>query len=377
MVKKTKRFKYEAKKSAKEYVVRDEPKPEPAIDNPTMNKKRIIMIAAGAAGILVLVVAAVLFSQTSLVLDPAPESDTLNVPRPESETLVDLSSPQIIFKLYGKTSDKIVNNTYSRIIIQPRDDAEPLYSHLRNTDNSTIAVYPSFTRTAYSPGGLANHYLAGCENCITSRIIYDDDGAYAEGHTAYQVLKILGYDFITDVDIDKNPEILSNYDRVILLHNEYATQNMFDAITSHPNVVYLYPGALSIKTNADYVAEQLLLVRGNGYPDASVGNGFDWEYDNSNFTQDTACQNWEFVRIDNGHMLNCYPESIIHISPLLLLSLKELDDPYWEKPLQNLVPDTIDGNSLKLMLLNEEFLKLTIPQENLSSVPLDENMSIP
>ena len=64
MVKKTKRFKYEAKKSAKEYVVHDEPKPEPAIDNP--NKKRIIMIAAGAAGILVLVVAAVLFSQTSL-----------------------------------------------------------------------------------------------------------------------------------------------------------------------------------------------------------------------------------------------------------------------------------------------------------------------
>ena len=202
MVKKTKRFKYEAKKSAKEYVVHDEPKPEPAIDNPSMNKKRIIMIAAGAAGILVLVVAAILFSQTSLTLDPAPESDTLNVPRPESETLVDLSSPQVIFKLYGKTSDKIVNNTYSRILIQPRDDAESLYSYLRNADDSTIAVYPSFTRTAYSPGGLANHYLAGCENCIASKIIYDDDGAYAEGHTAYQVLKILGYDFITDVDID-------------------------------------------------------------------------------------------------------------------------------------------------------------------------------
>ena len=357
--------------------MRDEPKPEPTPSNPILDKKRIIMIAAGAAGILVLVVAAVLFSQTSMVLESAPESDTLNVPRPEGDALVDLSSPQIIFKLYGKTSDKIVNNTYSRIIIQPRDDAESIYSYLRNADDSTIAVYPSFTRTAYSPGGLANHYLAGCENCIASRIIYDDDGAYAEGHTAYQVLKILGYDFITDVDIDKNPQILSNYDRVILLHNEYATQNMFDAITSHPNVVYLYPGALSIKTNADYVAEQLLLVRGNGYPDASVGNGFDWEYDNSNFTQDTACQNWEFVRIDNGHMLNCYPESIIHISPLLLLSLKELDDPYWTKPLQNQVPNTFDANNLKLMLLNEEFLKLTTPSENLSSVPLDENMSIP
>ena len=204
MVKKTKRFKYEAKKSAKEFVVRDEPKPEPTPSNPILDKKRIIMIAAGAAGILVLVVAAVLFSQTSMVLESAPESDTLNVPRPEGDALVDLSSPQIIFKLYGKTSDKIVNNTYSRIIIQPRDDAESIYSYLRNADDSTIAVYPSFTRTAYSPGGLANHYLAGCENCIASRIIYDDDGAYAEGHTAYQVLKILGYDFIRTVQFEYN-----------------------------------------------------------------------------------------------------------------------------------------------------------------------------
>ena len=382
MVKKTKRFKYEAKKSAKEFVVRDEPKPEPAIDNQSMNKKRIIMIAAGAAGILVLVVVAILFSQTSLTLEPASESNTLDVPRPDDAILVDLSSPQIIFKLYAKASEKLVNNTYSRIIVQPRDDAESIYSYLRNTDNSTIAIYPSFTRTAYSPGGLAYNYLAACENCIASKIIYDiDDGAYAEGHTAYQVLKILDYDFITDVEIDKNPQILLNYDKVILLHNEYATQNMFDAITSHPNVVYLYPGALSIKTNADYVAEQLLLVRGNGYPDASVGNGFDWEYDNSNFTQNVECQNWEFIRIENGHMLNCYPESIIHASPLLLLSLKELDDPYWAKPLQNQVPNTVDANNLKLMLLNDAFVKLTTPSENLSSVPLnetlDENMSIP
>ena len=188
MVKKTKRFKYEAKKSAKEFVVRDEPKPEPTPSNPILDKKRIIMIAAGAAGILVLVVAAVLFSQTSMVLESAPESDTLNVPRPEGDALVDLSSPQIIFKLYGKTSDKIVNNTYSRIIIQPRDDAESIYSYLRNADDSTsLQIYLiNFTRTAYSPGGLANHYLAGCENCIASRIIYDDDGAYTEGHTAYQ-----------------------------------------------------------------------------------------------------------------------------------------------------------------------------------------------
>ena len=41
MVKKTKRFKYEAKKSAKEYIVREEPKPKPALDNPILDKKRV------------------------------------------------------------------------------------------------------------------------------------------------------------------------------------------------------------------------------------------------------------------------------------------------------------------------------------------------
>ena len=64
------------------------------------------MIAAGAAGILVLVVA-VLFYQTSLILEPAPESDTLNVPRPDGEILVDLSSPQI----YSNCTEKLLKKS--------------------------------------------------------------------------------------------------------------------------------------------------------------------------------------------------------------------------------------------------------------------------
>ena len=376
MVKKTKRFKHNAKKSI-EYIAPEKPTPQIVPPDPILNKTRMIAIAAGIAAVII-AIALVLVFQTSVVLQE-PESETLDVPHLADTAMINLSAPPIIFEIYGKPSERIENNTFSRITLEPRDDAEKIYSYLRNTDNSTIAVYPSFTRTSYALGGLAYNYLGDCENCIASRIIYDDDGAYAEGHTAYQALKILGYDFITDVDIDKNPEILSKYDRVILLHNEYATQNMFDAITSHPNVVYLYPGALSIKTNADYVAEQLLLVRGHGYPDESVKNGFDWEFDNSNLT-DASCLEWEFVRIDNGYMLNCYPESIIHASPLLLLSIKELDDPYWAKPLQDQSFEVMDSNQLKLTLLNNEFLKLITPQENttlaLENNTMQENMTL-
>ena len=377
MVKKTKRFKHNAKKSI-EYVAPEKPTPQIVPPDPILNKTRMIAIAAGIAAVII-AIALVLVFQTSVVLQE-PESETLDVPHLADTAMINLSAPPIIFEIYGKPSERIENNTFSRITLEPRDDAEKIYSYLRNTDNSTIAVYPSFTRTSYALGGLAYNYLGDCENCIASRIIYDDDGAYAEGHTAYQALKILGYDFITDVDIDKNPEILSKYDRVILLHNEYATQNMFDAITSHPNVVYLYPGALSIKTNADYVAEQLLLVRGNGYPDESAKNGFDWEFDNSNIT-DTSCQTWEFIPINNGYMLNCYPESTIHASVLLLLSIKELDDPYWANPLQNQLLDKTNVNNLKLALLNNEFIKLIPLQENSTfaseNKTMQENMSTP
>ena len=378
MVKKTKRFRYEAKKSTKEqqhHTVQKMPASKTEPVRQTFDKKRMIAVAGGVTAVVIAVAVVLVFQMSSGLSES--ESDTLNVPYPTGDDLIDLSTPQVIFKLYGKTSEKIANNTYSKIILKPRDDVDTIYSYLGNTENSTIAVYPSFTRTAYAPGGLAYYYIGGCENCISSKIIYDDDGAYAEGNTAYHVLKILGYDFITDVEIDKNPEILLKYDRVILLHNEYATQNMFDAITSHPNVVYLYPGALSIKTTADYVAEQLLLVRGNGYPDVAVGNGFDWEFDNTDLAQDGACQNWEFIKIQNGHMLNCYPESTIHANPLMLLSIKELNDPYWKNPLQNISPDTLDENSLKLILLNDEILKLTNPQENLSSATTPENVSAP
>ena len=109
-----------------------------------------------------------------------------------------------------------------------------------------------------------------------------------------------------------------------------------------------------------------IVFSSNGsYPDESVKNGFDWEFDNSNLT-DASCLEWEFVRIDNGYMLNCYPESIIHASPLLLLSIKELDDPYWAKPLQDQSFEVMDSNQLKLTLLNNEFLKLITPQENIT-----------
>ena len=123
--------------------------------------------------------------------------------------------------------------------------------------------------------------------------------------------------------MDQNPDILKNYDKVILLHNEYVTKKEFDAITSHPNVLYLYPNALYAEVKVDYNINSLTLLRGHNFPESEISTGFDWKYDNSSLEYDTNCQDMGFDRIENGWMLNCYPERQMHQSKVLLEMIKE------------------------------------------------------
>jgi len=105
---------------------------------------------------------------------------------------------------------------------------------------------------------------------------------------------------------------------VILLHNEYVTKKEFEAITKHPNVVYLYPNALYTEVKTDYTKNTMALVRGHGYPSADISNGFGWKFDNSKFEYDYKCKNWKFDKIVNGKMLNCYPRyQLLYDSALL------------------------------------------------------------
>ena len=127
---------------------------------------------------------------------------------------------------------------------------------------------------------------------------------------AHQALTLLGYATITDIDIDKNPSILQQFDKVIMLHNEYVTRAMFDAITNHPNVIYLYPNALYAEIEVNYIDETITLIRGHNYPEPEISNGFDWTFDNTHpYEYDSQCFNMEVYQIKNGWMTNCYPEN--------------------------------------------------------------------
>ena len=208
-----------------------------------------------------------------------------------------------------------------------------------NEQQNSVVIFPIFTSSAYSlypidisnrDYGFYDYYEGICDgpitwanNCLTTQIKPDIPKTHNASGMGYEILDLLGYDIITDIDVDKNPEILKNYDKVVLLHNEYVTKTEFNAITNHPNVLYLYPNALYAEVSVDYRENTISLVRGHNYPDSEIRNGFGWEFDNTPMEYDELCENWEFYNIDNGMMLNCYPEEIIYKEIKFLKMIKD------------------------------------------------------
>ena len=232
-----------------------------------------------------------------------------------------------IFKISGVRDEYIIKDNfqqYGRLFFELNKNNQPLYDELKNIDEKTIVIYPIFTAVAYNEPGFYNYYTEECDSkCLTLPIkpIHRPE----IGGNGAQILKLLDYKFLSDIDIDKNPEILENFDKVILLHNEYVTQREFDAITSHPNVIYLYPNALYAEIETNYDQNTITLIRGHGYPEKTIANGFDWEFENTNpYEYDLECNTWEFYKIDNGKMLNCFPERQLYENDSLLRALKEL-----------------------------------------------------
>ena len=198
---------------------------------------------------------------------------------------------------------------------------------LWNDPQKTVVVFPFFTHSAYSEPGFYTYFRGECDDCTTTKITAPTL-QYTSSGNAYQSLNLLGYPSITDIDVDKDPSILQQFDKVIMLHNEYVTRAMFDAITSHPNVIYLYPNALYAEIEVNYVDETITLIRGHDYPpEDPVTNGFDWEFDNTHpYEFDSLCAEMEFFKIKNGWMTTCYPENIFVRGEQLFQFLKVVKD---------------------------------------------------
>ena len=183
-----------------------------------------------------------------------------------------------------------------------------------------VVVFPIFTSFAYSPGSFYDYYAGKCDSCTTAtmgqvKLLYTSSG------NALQAFDLLGYDIINDSTIDKYPDVLKRYDKVIMLHNEYVTRTIFDAVTSHPKVLYLYPNAFYAEIDVNYIDNTITLIRGHDYPpEDPVSNGFDWEFDNTHpYEYDNECFDMKLYPIrdprSNGGehwMTNCYPDILFY-----------------------------------------------------------------
>lgn len=236
------------------------------------------------------------------------------------------SGSATLFKEYAYRKDFIFENKKPvplDIQFEKRENQTENYKKLIPSQKSAVII-PIFTSSAYYEPGFYTYYRGQCDTqCLTTKIKFLYSYGYSGSANAIKVLKLLGYETITDIDVDKNPKILAKYKKIIVLHNEYVTQKEFDAITKHPNAVYLYPNALYAKISVDYKDNTITLIRGHGYPKQGIGNGFDWKLDNSSLEYDIKCKNWKFNKIPNGKMLNCYPEHVIMEDFRLLQAIKK------------------------------------------------------
>ena len=285
--------------------------------------------------IVVLIIGIGIFSVFSSDEKVEISEDVVVIQSEEPDNLIQTNVPSL-FKVMAYEDDfEIINGEkiWRDVYYELDESKMMIYDELKNNKKSVV-VFPIFTAAAYSEPGFYTFYRGDCDqefhgvlfrddDCLTVKLEEEYSPLFTSSANGVQVLNLLDYEIITDITIHQNPEILLEYEKIILLHNEYVTSIQFDAITSHPNVIYLYPNALYAEIDFDEELWEISLIRGHNYPDPLIRNGFDWKFDNSLEEYDVTCEDMKFSKIDNGWMLNCYPENILHKSKELLKQIRD------------------------------------------------------
>ena len=247
----------------------------------------------------------------------------------DKDKLVFVSSS--FFEIYGRNGNCLVDpedgmSKWKNLMLGLNPNKMDMYNEvaLWNDPQNAVVVYPYFTYAAYQLGGFYDYFRGDCDDCTTTKFA-QPTSEYTSSGQAHQALTLLGYHSITDAEIDKNPSILQQFDKVIMLHNEYVTRAMFDAITNHPNVIYLYPNALYAEIEVNYTDETITLIRGHNYPEPEISNGFDWPFDNTHpYEYDNTCLDMEFYKSSAGWMTTCYPENLFLANTEQLFNILQL-----------------------------------------------------
>jgi len=185
-----------------------------------------------------------------------------------------------------------------------------LQPYIITEKSKVVVIDPIFTATAYNENGFYDYWHGECdESCLNIPIWFNGhinlDAIFGKSEKSLLIFETLNYPIITDYDFALNPELIFEYDTIIMLHNEYVTKEMYEAITKHPKVMYLYPNALYNEVFLD--GKNIHLINTTHHP-----NHFGWEFENTYpYEFDRDCENWTFREISQGVQLLCYPEKAI------------------------------------------------------------------
>ena len=252
------------------------------------------------------------------ILGPVPLEDIKFSPTWQVDKDYLVFAQSAFFEIYGVHGYCIMDDgeqVWKSLLLGLNPNKFDMYNEVAvwNDPQKTAVVYPYFTYVAYNEPGFYTYFRGDCDSCTTTKFLPSSllNNEYVTSGLGHQALTLLGYTALSDEEIDMNPSILQQFDKVIMLHNEYVTRTMFDAITNHPNVFYLYPNALYAEIEVDYIDETITLIRGHNYPEPEIINGFDWEFDNTHpYEYDSLCLDMEIYQIENGQMTTCYPENL-------------------------------------------------------------------
>ena len=130
------------------------------------------------------------------------------------------------FEIYGVNGDCLIDSNdgiskWKSTTLGLNPNKMDMYDEvaLWNDPQSAVVVYPYFTYVAYQPQGFYDYFRGYCDDCTTTKLV-SPTSQYTSSGKAHQALTLLGYSSITDIDIDRNPSILQQFDKVIMLHNE-------------------------------------------------------------------------------------------------------------------------------------------------------------
>ena len=206
-------------------------------------------------------------------------------------------------------------DTSTEVVAPPlQDEPTSIIDKLKFTDKSVVVVAPLLTANAYRYQGFYDTFRGDCdESCLSLQLDTKIRFGYTSSNSALVYFNNLGIPIIDDYTASLNPEIFSQYKKIIMLHNEYVTIEFYEAIINHPNVYFMYPNALYAEI--DLTDGVMTLIKGKGYPKDDpppTVNAFDWEFENTHPDEyDLECIDFKWSKIGNGYQLNCYPEVVI------------------------------------------------------------------